>query len=63
MANQTICTLEVGDCVTFERGMIPAIGTVSELLDEDYVKVRWHDMSIATTHRRLALVKLEGLLP
>jgi hypothetical protein len=43
--------------------MIPAIGTVAELLDEDYVKVRWHDMSIATTHRRLALVKLEGLLP
>jgi hypothetical protein len=63
MADQASGALEIGDCVTFERSMIPAIGTICELLDNDYVKVRWHDMAIATTHRALALTKLEGLLP
>ncbi|HWW20153.1 MAG TPA: hypothetical protein VNZ06_05060 [Steroidobacteraceae bacterium] len=63
MADRSGSALEVGDCVTFERSMIPAIGTVAELLDDDYVKVRWHDMSIATTHRQLALIKLEALVP
>jgi hypothetical protein len=63
MADGSGGVLEVGDCVTFERGMIPAIGTVSEVIDVDYVKVRWHDMSVATTHRTFALVKLDGVMP
>jgi hypothetical protein len=50
--------LKIGDCVTFERGTIPAVGMVSELLDDDYVKVQWLDMSITTTHRSLALIRL-----
>jgi hypothetical protein len=50
--------LEIGDQVTFERSMMSAVGTVSELLENDYVRVRWHDMAIATTHRTVALIKL-----
>jgi hypothetical protein len=50
--------LEIGDQVTFERSMMSAVGTVTELLGNGYVRVRWHDMAIATTHRALALIKL-----
>jgi hypothetical protein len=58
MAAEVPSALEVGDQVTFERSMMSAVGTITELLENGYVRVRWHDMAIATTHRTLALIKL-----
>jgi hypothetical protein len=47
--------LKVGDRVIFSGSSIDAGGTIVQVLQEDYVRVRWNSSRVATTHRRHAL--------
>jgi hypothetical protein len=47
--------LQVGDRVEYCDSDVHANGVVIEDLGPDYVRVRWLDCGLATTHRRHAL--------
>ena len=47
--------LEIGDRVVFSDSSVQAIGVITEDLGPDYVRVRWYDCGVASTHRRYAL--------
>lgn len=47
--------LHIGDRVALSGSSIDAIGVIVAEVDEDYLRVRWEDSVISTTHRRHAL--------
>jgi len=47
--------LQIGDRVGFHESNVHADGVVIQDLGPEYVKVKWLDCRIATTHRRYAL--------
>ena len=52
--------LEVGDTVVMMNHLGGEIGEVVQRLNDDYVKVRWVDFAIATTHRNCTLTRLRA---
>lgn len=47
--------LQIGDRVGFHESNVHADGVVIQDLGPEYVKVKWLDCRLATTHRRHAL--------
>jgi hypothetical protein len=48
-------SLQIGDRVVFTGSTVDEIGTIVALLDEDYLRVKWGNSPVATTHRRHAV--------
>lgn len=55
MNDQSEYPMQVGDTVSYDGYAPDVIGVVIEKIDRDYVRVRWTDMTCATTHRQTAL--------
>jgi hypothetical protein len=58
--------LQIGDRVVFSDSSVQATGVITEDLGPDYVRVRWYDCRVATTHRRYALAappRIDDYLP
>jgi hypothetical protein len=55
MKGRQIGTLHIGDRVALSGSSIDAIGVIVAEVDEDYLRVRWDNSAISTTHRRHAL--------
>jgi hypothetical protein len=52
MNQSTPPRLQIGDCVQFLDGYNPEVtGVVIELLHDHLVRVYWHDLGRASTHR------------
>jgi hypothetical protein len=55
MAARQVRKLNIGDRVALSGSSIDAIGVIVAEVDEDYLRVRWDESAISTTHRRHAL--------
>jgi len=55
MEHHRVGKLRIGDRVSFSGSSVDAIGVVVAEVDGDYVRVRWDDSTVSTTHRRHAL--------
>ena len=55
MERRRVRQLNIGDRVALSDSNVEAIGIVVAKVDEEYLRVRWDDSEISTTHRRHAL--------
>jgi hypothetical protein len=49
--------LQIGDRVVLCESTVAMEGSVIAILEGGYVRVRWSDSGIATTHRRYAVMR------
>ncbi len=49
--------LQIGDRVVLCESNVAMEGAVVALLEEGYVRVRWSDSGVRTTHRRYAVMR------
>lgn len=47
--------VQVGDVVRYDGYAPEVTGIIVEQIDEEYVRVKWTDLTSATTHRRSSL--------